>query len=424
MKILHLIIIGIFYLFHNLYAQPTDSSVVSMNGQLGVKGNKIVNQYGEPIILRGMSLFWSQWMPQYYNANCIKWLKEDWKCTVVRAAMGIESGGYLNNPDTEKNKIRSVIDACVDEGIYVIVDWHDHHANEHLNEAIAFFKEIASEYGDKSNIIYEIFNEPEIVSWQDVVKPYSDSVISAIRSIDSNNLILVGNPTWSQDVDIAANDPLNFSNIAYSLHFYAASHKQYLRDKAKAALTKGVALFVSEFGTCESNGSGFLDYNETEKWITFLEENKISWCNWSIADKVETSAALVPGASGNGGWDESQITESGKLIKDKLIQLNELTDIKIDSDKNNYMPKINSIQNYPNPFNSSTIVKFSLAKSSKIKMSVFNMLGENVFNVIDANLVRGQYSFQLDFSGLPSGNYLISYQTEHQNNVLKMQYIK
>ena len=47
-------------------------------------------------------------MAKYYNTDCLEWLRDDWKCTVVRAAMGVESGGYLTNPIVEKNKIIEV----------------------------------------------------------------------------------------------------------------------------------------------------------------------------------------------------------------------------------------------------------------------------------------------------------------------------
>lgn len=293
-------------------------------GQLMVQGNQITDNKGEPVALHGMSLFWSHWPvgSKYYNYSCIKWLRDEWKCTVVRAAMGIEHDGYLVNPVIEKNKIKKVIEAAIDLGIYVIVDWHDHNAEDHQEEAINFFAEIAGEYGEHPNIIYEIYNEPLKVSWSEVIKPYAEAVIDTIRAIDPDNLIIVGTPAWSQDVDIAAKDPLEYKNIAYVLHFYAATHKQYLRDKAETALKKGIALFVSEFGTCEANGNGPIDYDELNLWFEFMNSNNLSWCNWSIADKEETSAALKPGADPKGNWTDSTLSESGLFIKNRIQSVN------------------------------------------------------------------------------------------------------
>ncbi|MFA5729367.1 MAG: glycoside hydrolase family 5 protein, partial [Candidatus Neomarinimicrobiota bacterium] len=199
-----------------------DSTFVEKHGLITVYDNYLIDKNYQPIVLRGMSLFWSQWKGEFYNYDCIKWLRDDWNCTVVRAAMGVESGGYLEHPASEKAKIKTVIEACIDLGIYVIVDWHDHNAQEHRPQAIAFFQEIAQEYGEYPNVIYEIFNEPEQDNWNTVVKPYLSAVADSIRIIDPDNLIVVGTPTWSQDVDIASSNPLSQNNVAYALHFYAA----------------------------------------------------------------------------------------------------------------------------------------------------------------------------------------------------------
>ena len=311
----------------NTSETPVEASqtktIVSEMGKLQVIGNKILDQNGNTAILRGMSLFWSQMIGQYYNEQCISWLRDDWKCTVVRAAIGVEGGGYLENPGVELQKAFRVIDACINNGIYVIVDWHDHRAELHLEQAKTFFRTIANKYGNKPNLIYEIYNEPLLVSWKDVVKPYAEAVIAEIRKVDPDNLILVGSPTWSQDVDIAARDPIVDPNLAYTLHFYTGTHKQDLRDKAATALNLGAALFVSEFGISEASGDGAIDYQETQLWTNFLDQNKLSWCNWSVADKNETSAALKSGAAAEGGWPNLDLTESGLFIRNMLITRNQ-----------------------------------------------------------------------------------------------------
>ncbi|MFH1195350.1 MAG: glycoside hydrolase family 5 protein [bacterium] len=300
-----------------------EKQIVDVIGQLRVEGTQVIDKDGNPVALYGMSMFWSQWIGKYYNYECIKWLRDDWKCTVIRAALAVESGGYLTNPTTEKEKIKTVVNACIDLGIYVIIDWHDHNAHRHTNEAKTFFTEMANLYGNKPNVLYEIYNEPLQISWADSIKPYAETVIQSIRAIDPDNIIIVGTPAWSQDVDVASRDPLQFDNITYALHYYAATHKQWLRNKATTAMNNGIALFVSEFGTCTSNGNGAIDYTEVEAWFSFMKDHKISWCNWSVADKNETSSALKPGANEKGGWTEDQLSESGKLIRQKIISCND-----------------------------------------------------------------------------------------------------
>ena len=299
-------------------------TIVKYFGHLQVQGRTITDQHGVPIALHGMSLFWSEWGGEFYNAHCIRWLRDDWKCTVVRAVCGIRSDGYLGNPDTERGKIERVIDACIELGIYVVVDWHDHSAENHLQLSKEFFRTIAQKYGSSPNIIYEIYNEPTKVSWSKVVKPYAEEVVKVIRQYDPHNLIIVGTPQWSQDVDVAANQPIVDTNIAYAFHFYSSDrwHKQNLRDKVITALQKGLPIFVTEYGISEANGNGVIDTTETAKWFSFIDGYKLSTCNWSVIDKDETSAALIPGANPNGLWKDPDLTASGKIIRSRIRALN------------------------------------------------------------------------------------------------------
>jgi endoglucanase len=290
---------------------------VERHGQLRVEGNRIVDAQGDPVVLRGMSLFWSQWAPQFYNRDAIGWLRDDWKVDVVRAAIAVHSGGYREHPERETKKAEAAIDAAVALGLYVIVDWHAHQPEPEA--ASRFFTHIARKYGHLPNIIYETWNEPlDTQDWSDVIKPFHLAVIPKIRELDPDALIVAGTQTWSQDVDKAAADPLPFANVAYTLHFYAGTHRQPLRDKAAAALARGAALFVTEWGTTPASGDGPLDLEETRKWWDFLEANRLSYLNWSIATKRESSAALLPGASRRGGWKESDISPSGRLVRDRL----------------------------------------------------------------------------------------------------------
>ena len=293
-----------------------DTTVVQIHGLLQQNGNKIVDKNNEPVSFAGNSFFWSNdnWGGErYYKAEVVSWLKDDWKTTIVRAAMGVEDpGGYLDNKTANKNRVKTIVDAAIDEGIYVIIDWHSHHAEDNTNEAAIFFQEMANLYGEYDNVIYEIYNEPLDISWSTIIKPYAISIIAAIRSIDPDNLIVVGTPEWSQRVDLAAADPITgYSNIAYTLHFYSIHHQQWLRDRASAALESGIALFVTEWG---SIGYSLVD-SEANEWMAWCFTNKISHCNWAVNDKEEEWSILIPGASTTAGWSDDDLTKAGKLAR-------------------------------------------------------------------------------------------------------------
>jgi endoglucanase len=304
----------------------TSQDIVKQNGQLSVKGNKIVNKDGKPVQFIGMSMFWSQWS-KFYNENVVNTLATEWKCTIIRAALGIAKDGYLNNPEKEYSKITTVVDACIKNDIYVIIDWHDHNAHNHTDEAVAFFEKIAEKYNQYPNIIYEIYNEPLKVSWANDVKPYAEKVIASIRKYDSKNLIVVGTTSWAQDIDIAADNPITgFDNIVYSVHFYAATHKSELIRRTQYALDKNIAVMVTEWGTCVHTGDGIIDRESVKIWSDFMDKNKISWCNWSVFDKKETASVFVHRTKPDGKWTDKNLTESGKLVKGMILERNSKKD--------------------------------------------------------------------------------------------------
>jgi len=299
--------------------QPSDAvGFVGAHGALRVQKNRVVDRAGQPLQLRGMSWFWSQWS-EFYVAKNVDVLVDDWKATLVRAALGVENeGGYLEAPQPNTAKVRAIVDRAIARGIYVIIDWHDHHAQQHTAQATAFFEEMAKAYGKQPHVIFEVYNEPMDVSWS-VVKSYAEPIIRTIRASGSENLIIVGTPNWSQDVDVAANDPIvSDDNVAYTLHFYADTHKQALRDKAKTALDRGVALFVTEWGTCSADGNGSVNEAETRTWLSFLKGQSISWANWALNDKAEACSAVQPTGGSVGPWRDNQLTPSGLLVKGAL----------------------------------------------------------------------------------------------------------
>lgn len=297
--------------------QELDPNSTAALGQLSVKDNQLVDKNGDAAILRGISYGWHNWWPRFYNAHTVKIFKEDWNANLVRAAMGVEpDGGYLNKPDWSVEKIKAVVDAAIAEDIYVIIDWHSHNIKQ--EEAISFFTEMAQRYGDKPNIIYEIFNEPEKQSWEEV-KAYSIEVIKAIRKHDPDNIILVGSPNWCQDIHIAADDPIEgFDNLMYTLHFYAATHKEGLRERGDYALGKGLPLFVSECASMEASGDGPIDHESWNAWVHWMEENKLSWATWSVADKNETCSMFLPTASETGPWSDDDIKPWGQIARETI----------------------------------------------------------------------------------------------------------
>jgi len=308
---------------HQLSQDSLKSLPVNKYGQLYVSGRYLKSQSGQTISLRGQSLGWSTYWPQYWNANVVNWLTDDFKVDIIRASMGVEgANGYLNDQGDQLNNIKTVVDAAIAKGTYVIIDWHCEAF--HQDEAVAFFKLMALQYGKYPNVLYEILNEPNNTQSWPQVKSYAQAVIAGIREYDTKNIIIVGCPHWDQKIRDVADSPLTgYSNIMYTVHYYAATHGQWLRDDCAYALSKNIPIFVTESNGTEASGSGHIDYTQWEAWFDFLETNHISWVNWSVSDKPgELCSILKPRSPSNGGWTSSQLTETGNYIRNKLRSYN------------------------------------------------------------------------------------------------------
>lgn len=315
--------IGIFFLVVlGLYIDTSVSldageETVSKHGQLSVNGANLVNQYGKIVQLKGMALYWSQWKPQYWNEETVQGIHDSCHSNVVRASMGIDTndGGYLTDPDGQMKLVETVIEAAIKHDIYVIVDWHEEKAETHVTQAVDFFDKISKKYGSYPNVMYETFNEPTTQSWSEVLKPYHETVIKAIRANDPDNIIIVGTGQWSQRVDEAAVDPItDQTNIMYTLHFYAGTHKQWLRDLAQGAIDKGLPIFITEYGTDNIDPVNSVDPKESQLWWDWCDNNNLSYANWAICDVAEASAALIADTPTNKVCQEAYLTESGLLV--------------------------------------------------------------------------------------------------------------
>lgn len=295
-------------------------------GRLHVKGTKLVDKKGHEVQLRGVSTHGLSWYPQYVNDKCFAQLHDKWGANVVRLAMYTEeyngycSGDAKNRSDLKK-RIKKGVRLAKKHKMYVIVDWHilsDGNPNSHKKEAKAFFREMSREFKGYNNVIYEICNEPNNgTSWKEI-KSYARSVISTIRKNDKKAVIVVGTPTWSQDVDQAAADPIKGDNIMYALHFYAATHKTDLRNKMTAAINKGLPVFVTEYGICDASGNGAIDKKEADRWIQTMDEYGVSYIAWNLSNKQESSSIIKSSCPKVSGFKKSELSDEGKWLYNLL----------------------------------------------------------------------------------------------------------
>ncbi|MCR5078101.1 MAG: glycoside hydrolase family 5 protein [Prevotella sp.] len=299
------------------FATSHAANPVRRHGQLRVDGTQLIDSHHRPVQLLGVSLGWHNFWPRFYNPGAVRWLAKDWKATVIRAAMGAKiEKGYLDNPQFALSCIEPVVEEAIRQGIYVIIDWHSHDLL--TEQAKEFFSQMAQKYGKYPNVIYELYNEPVNDSWHDL-KTYHKTIIDEIRRHDPDNIILCGCPHWDQDIDqVAANPIEGVENVMYTVHFYAATHKDYLREKTQEAINSGLPVFISECAGMEASGDGPLNPTEWQNWLDLINRNRLSYICWSVSDKDETCSMLLPQAAPDGKWRAEVMKTWGRMVRETL----------------------------------------------------------------------------------------------------------
>ncbi|MFZ5985651.1 MAG: carbohydrate-binding domain-containing protein [Bacillota bacterium] len=327
--------------------KPSAAGALQVLEVNGVK--QLCDKTGKPIQLRGMSTHGLQWFPEIINNNAFEALSKDWESNVIRLAMYVGESGYASNPAVIKQRVIDGIDLAIANDMYVIVDWHVHAPGDPNAEVYSgakdFFDEISTLYPNNPNIIYELANEPnsnepgvtnDAAGWAKV-KSYAEPIIKMLRDKGNKNIIIVGSPNWSQRPDLAAANPINDANTMYTVHFYTGTHKpstvstdwENVMSNARNALENGIAVFATEWGTSEASGNNGPYLAEADVWLDFLNENNISWCNWSLTNKNETSGAFTPfelnkteatklDPGDDKLWEPKELSVSGEYVRARI----------------------------------------------------------------------------------------------------------
>ncbi|MBP5654595.1 MAG: cellulase family glycosylhydrolase [Clostridiales bacterium] len=321
----------------SVFIFPAQTEAASSLPKLKLQGQYLCDDSGSRVQLRGLSTHGINWyknlnqyasFPSYINQKWFGEMHDKWGANAVRLAMYVEEyNGYMSGTNNDchdqskmQKKLKDLIDDgvryAVDSGMYVIIDWHilNIDPSRYTDEAVIFFREMSNKYKNVPNVIYEICNEPSSGTWSGI-KNYASKVIPAIRKNAPDSVIIVGTPTWSQDVDIAASDRLSYANLLYTFHFYAATHRDQYRDKLDGAVTKGLPVLVTEFGISEASGNGNVDENEGDNWISYLDGKGIGYLMWGMANKAESASLFNTNCTKSSGFSvTSDLTRSGKWI--------------------------------------------------------------------------------------------------------------
>jgi len=309
---------------------------IPMSG-LHVQRNRIVDENGLPVILRGVTI--DEQCDDSYFSNLQRFDEADmaelvqvWHVNVIRVPI---------LPDLWQscsNYFQNILDPIVNLGskyrVYVLLGWHAHgnpitgqvehpswgnqypyHGNPYnpnMTLATSFWNATADRYKNDPWVIYSIWNEPAYITWTNW-RPIAEQLVGVVRSHNPNSLILVPGVSWAYDLRGAYNDPVNRTNIVYETHVYPMFDVvKGPWDQYFGYLATYHPVFVGEWGFHPGDPdpelNGTVD-NFGKLLVTYMARNNMSWTafcwsTWWLPSMLNSS---------------SQPTDYGQFVQNVLI---------------------------------------------------------------------------------------------------------
>ena len=265
---------------------------------LRVEGNKILDETGDPVRFRGVSLIdlgvQQRWYGGYMWAldmiTSPGWYPNTVRLPVYPPQVGAYRSPYPYPFRDEGNQryyidlLKPAVDYATAKGLYVIIDFHQIADTDGVfcDQALEFWEFIAPKFSDRPNVLYEIFNEPiDDISRDAVTKwrPFRERAqrwVDSVRNLAPDNLILIGGPTWAQVIGPVLEEPVEGKNIAYTVHVYPACWNSWVEEEV-SRVAKEYPVVLTEFGF----GAG-------DEWFgpkirTLIEENHLHSVAWVLS---------------------------------------------------------------------------------------------------------------------------------------------
>ena len=318
-----------YYLMLDNKPEKKKEFVVSKYGDLRIKDGYVADASGKKVSLMGPSLYWSCIEPLWWSRETVKYLVDKYNIQIIRLPVAIAPGPggygsgrtslqyppntwnedcYYYRPDYTKKLVDDVVEAAIENDIYVIIDFHEHYAEDWTYMACEFFSYFARKWGNYPNVLYEIYNEP--VCDKGTVINYAKQVIPTIRAIDPDNIIIVGSPNYSREPHTVTDAGQGQSNIAYSWHGYVRYNHQSDWDSSEASSwNTSVPVIVTEWGVWYNKDDGGL--------LNMFKERGVINCFWSMSNLGGDEAAwsvLIPSCNKKSDWTEADMTENGAFL--------------------------------------------------------------------------------------------------------------
>lgn len=268
-----------------------------------VKLNKVYTEHQEETIFKGVnrpSLEWSS-TGRFLSQTDIQSIANSCSNTI---RIPLNQDFWLKNTNNYQITLDSVICWCMNENLNVILDLHWSQKNEkhtkaaqqhHADEISAiFWYQIAQKYKSNGKILFELYNEPHNITWEEIIyggtntndtpNDTSDDwtmigyqkLYDTVRAAGAHNLVLIGGNDWSYDLSYYEKNPIEGYNIVYASHCYPYSTKLSNNWYKWTILAKTHPVILSEFGPNELKDTQYV-----QELIDTASKANVHWTAWA-----------------------------------------------------------------------------------------------------------------------------------------------
>ncbi|HOI27452.1 MAG TPA: cellulase family glycosylhydrolase [Paludibacteraceae bacterium] len=398
-------------------ANPTKKQefVVTKHGKLNTKDDAVRDQNGNKVSLIGPSWFWSCSAPDWWTKETVDFLVSKYNIQLIRLPVSIapaedganpwndhsktwNTNNYLHSPEYTKALVDEMVKAAIENDIYVVIDFHEHYAEQWVDLSKEFFTYFATKWGKYPNVMYEIYNEPKTSN--SVVIDYAKKIIPVIRAIDDDNVIIVGSTQYSREPNNVTDAGQGYENIAYTWHGYVEWGHQ-ADWNSHSDWNNGVPVVVTEWGLNYGKADGGL--------IQIYKDKSLINAFWSMSNKGGDDAKwsiLKESCTKISDWSDSDMTENGAYLLGVAKSWVNYTPIILVQPQEDLSISVGSAQSFFLPQSETKLTGMADGGTGNYTYSWKQLSGPSNANIESANtawttvsgLTDGTYLFQLTVS--------------------------
>jgi hypothetical protein len=300
---------------------------------LKISGNQLLNSKGQPGRLRGVNCASMEWSDNGdgHILKSVQVAVTDWHANLIRLPLSQDRWfgkvpGQKDGGAGYRGLVKQIVGVCSSNNAYIVLDLHWSDAGEwgknigqhNLPDtnSVAFWKDIAPAYRDEPAVLFDLYNEPAHIQWDQwfrgglmtevdektkVTLTYESvgmqALVDAIRSTGAKNVIVAGGISWAYEVDgilkgCQLSDP-GGNGIIYANHPYPHSYERIGRETIAQWVARmenfaqKLPLIILEFGSVERMWPFPKEWNYSdEKWnremIRVLEAHQWNWAAWDF----------------------------------------------------------------------------------------------------------------------------------------------